>query len=463
MSVTHERWLVALSVIVVIQGAYVGLSLAVQVAESAGLRRRLLLAGAALSLAVAIWSMHFVGMLAARVPFPVDHLVFPTLLSFVVCVLVVGAAVFAVSAGPPDGVRLAAAAIAMGGGIASMHYIGMTALHASAHMQHAPALVGASIVVAIAASGLALWLAGGRGGRPPLFLSAIALGVAISGMHYTAMAGLTLQAAGHSQISAPALSSDLLAIVVAIVSFLVSGIFLLTLVPDRSGSQNERVCGEDTGARGPAADVANAGSTILNAAEFGHGSFGPLGGAGRPPRRFARHLPVEREGVTQYVGVDTVVAVHANAHYTYVFDGTTKLFCPFPISDVEARLDTRRFLRVHRSHIVNIERVLRIKRAGDSGVVELDVADPLSGACEPQPGRPAEVTDQFQIERAGTVNASASLTLFVKKRRDSCAVQPLRARLVVVAAHTSPHWIRSKLDNLGSPRRGAGPARHRED
>ena len=282
-------------------------------------------------------------------------------------------------------------------------------------------------------------------------------------MHYTAMAGLTLQAAGHSQISAPALSSDLLAIVVAIVSFLVSGIFLLTLVPDRSGSQNERVCGEDTGARGPAADVANAGSTILNAAEFGHGSFGPLGGAGRPPRRFARHLPVEREGVTQYVGVDTVVAVHANAHYTYVFDGTTKLFCPFPISDVEARLDTRRFLRVHRSHIVNIERVLRIKRAGDSGVVELDVADPLSGACEPQPGRPAEVTDQFQIERAGTVNASASLTLFVKKRRDSCAVQPLRARLVVVAAHTSPHWIRSKLDNLGSPRRGAGPARHRED
>jgi hypothetical protein len=260
-----------------------------------------------------------------------------------------------------------------------MHYIGMTALHASVHMQHAPAL-GASIVVAIAASGLALWLAGGRGGRPPLFLSAIALGVAISGMPYTAMAGLTLQAAGHSQISAPALSSDLLAIVVAIVSFLVSGIFLLTLVPDRSGSQNERVCGEDTGARGPAADVANAGSTILNAAEFGHGSFGPLGGAGRPPRRFARH------------------------------------------------------------------------RGGS-----------LSGACEPQPGRPAEVTDQFQIERAGTVNASASLTLFVKKRRDSCAVQPLRARLVVVAAHTSPHWIRSKLDNLGSPRRGAGPARHRED
>src|SRR5215813_10903522 len=136
MPVTHEPWLVALSVVVAIQGSYVGLSLAVQVGEAAGVRRRVLLAGAAISLAVAIWSMHFVAMLAARLPFPVDYLVFPTLLSFLVCVLVVGAAVFAVSvgsptgAGPPTGVRLAAAATAMGGGIATMHYIGMSALHA---------------------------------------------------------------------------------------------------------------------------------------------------------------------------------------------------------------------------------------------------------------------------------------------------------------------------------------------
>ena len=92
--------------------------------------------------------------------------------------------------------------------------------------------------------------------------------------------------------------------------------------------------------------------------EMGQGSYGPLGGAGGPPRRFARHLPVERDGVTHYVAVDSVVAVHANAHYTYIFDGTAKLFCPLPISDVEARLDTSRFLRVHRSHIVNIERVV---------------------------------------------------------------------------------------------------------
>ncbi len=159
MPVTHEPWLVALSLIVAIQGSFVGLSLAVQVGEAAGVRRRALLAGAAISLAVAIWAMHFVGMLAARLPFPVDYLVLPTLLSFLVCVIVVGTAVFIASAGPLTPLRLVASACLMGGGIVTMHYIGMKALHASAHMRHDPLYVASSMVVAIAASGLALWLA----------------------------------------------------------------------------------------------------------------------------------------------------------------------------------------------------------------------------------------------------------------------------------------------------------------
>jgi len=68
MVVNHEAWIVALSVLVAIQGAYVGLNLALELPGSTGGRRRLLLAGAALTLAVAIWSMHFLGMLAVRSP-----------------------------------------------------------------------------------------------------------------------------------------------------------------------------------------------------------------------------------------------------------------------------------------------------------------------------------------------------------------------------------------------------------
>jgi NO-binding membrane sensor protein with MHYT domain len=366
MQVSYEPWLVLLSIVIAIQGAYVGLHLAVQIAAAAGMRRRLLLAGAAFSLGVAIWAMHFVGMLAARLPFPVDYLVFPTLLSFLVCVIVVGAAVYATSSGPFTLTRLTLSACLMGAGIFSMHYIGMTALHASAHMIHDPVYVASSMAIAIAASGLALWLANGPGARPPLILSAIAFGFAVSGMHYTAMAGMTLYPHPTGLSGAPALSSDLLAIVVAIVAFCVSGIFLLFLVPERPKAEAlaaSPVPDNETDAP-PAPAVAAV-------TELGRGTYAPLGGAGGPPPRLARHLPVEHNGATQFVAVEDVVAVHANAHYTYIFNGTDKLFCSLAIGEVESRLDKSRFMRVHRSHIVNIERVTGTRRSGDSEIVEL--------------------------------------------------------------------------------------------
>jgi NO-binding membrane sensor protein with MHYT domain len=379
MPVTHEPWLVALSLFVAIQGSFVGLSLAVQVGDAVGLRRRLLIAAAAISLAFAVWIMHFIGMLAARLPFPVDYLVLPTLLSFLICVIVVGAAVVAANAGPLTPTRLAAAAVFMGLGIVSMHYTGMSALHASAHMTHAAGFVAGSVAVAIAASGLALWLANTSRGRPPLLFSATALGIAIAGMHYTAMAGVRIFPHAMPASGAPALSTDLLAIVVAIVAFLVSGIFLLALVPDRAGAQPAATPDNateplQTQSPGNGAHPVEPGGHPLhagNGADTGSGSFAPLGGAGAPPRRPARHLPIERDGATHYVAVDDIVAIHANAHYTHIFDGRDQLFCPLAIGEIESRLDTARFARVHRSHIVNLDRIVALKRAGDSGAVEL--------------------------------------------------------------------------------------------
>jgi NO-binding membrane sensor protein with MHYT domain len=381
MPVTYEPWLVLLSIVMAIQGAYVGFSLAVQIGDARGLRRRLLLAGATASLAVAIWTMHFVGMLAVRLPFPVDYLALPTLLSFLVCAIVVGAAVYATSAGPLTLLRLTLSACLMGGGIFAMHYVGMNALDASALMVHDPRYVAASMTIAIAASGLALWLAAGRGGRPPLILSAAAFGVAVSGMHYTAMTGATLYPYTTASPGAPALSVDLLAIVVAIVAFGISGIFLLLLLPDASRSSSPALALPEGATRPSAAAPLLAASSATAAAtgaadnpEFGRGTFSPLGGAGAPPRKFARQLPVERDGGTHFVAVDHIVAIHANAHYTFVFDGGDKLFCPLSIGEVESRLDDGRFVRVHRSHIVNIDRVVGYKRSGDSELVEMAAA-----------------------------------------------------------------------------------------
>jgi NO-binding membrane sensor protein with MHYT domain len=377
MPVTYATWLVLLSIVMAIQGAYVGLSLAVQIADATGIRRRLLLAGATASLAVAIWTMHFVGMLAVRLPFQVDYLVMPTLLSFLICAIVVGAAVYATSSGPLTLLRLTLSSCLMGGGIFTMHYIGMSALDASTYMIHDPVYVATSMAIAIAASGLALWLATGRGGRPPLILSAIVFGIAVSGMHYTAMAGGTLYPYVTSSPGAPSLSTDLLAIIVAVVAFCISGIFLLLLLPDTSRSTQRSVAVPGGGSiTATAEEIPAAPSTVPaggegDSPEFGRGTYAPLGGAGAPPRRFARHLPIERDGGTHFVAVDDVVAVHANAHYTYIFDGNDKLFCPLAIGDVESRLDNTRFVRVHRSHIVNIGRVVGYKRSGDNELVEM--------------------------------------------------------------------------------------------
>jgi diguanylate cyclase len=379
MPVTYETWLVLLSIVMAIQGAYVGLSLALQIAAATGARRRLLLAGATVSFAVAIWTMHFVGMLAVRTPFPVDYLVLPTLLSFLVCAIVVGTAVYATSSGPLTLLRLTLSSCLMGGGIFVMHYLGMSALDASALMIHNPVHVATSMAIAIAASGLALWLAAGQGGRAPLILSATAFGIAVSGMHYTAMAGVTLYPFAATSSGAPALSTDLLAIVVAIVAFCVSGIFFLLLLPDspRVGTQvptSAPAAGPTAAQERPeTAEPAPAAAGEMQApadVDLGRGGYSPLGGAGAP-RHFARHLPIEREGNTHFMPVEQVVAIHANAHYTYIFDGNDKLFCPLAIGDVESRLDGRHFIRVHRSHIVNIERVAGYRRSGDNEAVEM--------------------------------------------------------------------------------------------
>src|SRR6185295_13343057 len=157
-------------------------------------------------------------------------------------------------------------------------------------------------------------------------LSATALGMAIAGMHYTAMAGLTVVPFAARPAGAPVLSTDLLAIVVAIVAFIVSGIFLLTLVPDRTRPSADLATHDVA-----APDVDAAKPAPANVVDLGQGTFGPLGGAGGPPRRIAQQLPVERDGGTHFVPIDDVVAVHANAHYTYIFDGKTKLFCSLPI------------------------------------------------------------------------------------------------------------------------------------
>lgn len=351
MSPSHEPWLVALSLFVAFQGSYVGLHLARQIGAASGVRRRALIAASAFSLALGIWTMHFVGMLAVRLPVAVDFLVLPTLLSFLVCVLVVGVAVFAVSMDGPSRRRIALAGLFMGAGIVTMHYLGMYALHASLHMTHDPRWVAASIVVGLAAAGIALWLGFGDGAKGAVFVPAILMGLAISAMHYSAMAGVTFHPHAMAvPIEMPAFSPGLLAIVVSVVAFVVSGLFLLTLIPEAGGPETV-----------PAA-----------APEPLPLDLPPLPQSGG----HARTLPVEKDGLHRHLDVGHLVAVQAQAHYTQLFDGEATWFCPLSISEVEAALDPAVFARVHRSHIVNLDKVSALKNAADAAVVAMAASIP---------------------------------------------------------------------------------------
>ena len=359
MLMSHNISLVGLSLIIAIQASYVGLSLSIRVPEAGGSFRRLLLAGAALSLATGIWGMHFVGMLALKLPFNIDFMVLPTLLSFLACVLVVAVALVGASLWPLTRSTLAGTAIIMGSGISLMHYLGMSALHAAAHLEHDPFFVAASIALGIIASGFALWLAFSEARRPPLYISAITLGMAISGMHYVAMAGLTLHPLTEpGELSVPAFSADMLAVIVAVVAFIVSGLFILTLIPD------QRVAASDiSGTAQELSRSSDNGQQAKLASDLGHLS----------ERVFV--LPIERDGIAQTIDVSDIVAVHANAHYTYVSNGTSNLFCSLSITEVEERLDPHFFMRVHRSHIINLDHINAIRKSLDSGIAEM--AGPL--------------------------------------------------------------------------------------
>ena len=119
-------------------GWLTGFGLAARIRRTPGVSNRLLLAGAAAFLAVGIWTMHFVGMLAAPMPPDTVYLVLPTIVSFLICALVVGVSLFFVRIGEPSLKRVVSSAVLLGVGIASMHYVGIHGLAGDFGIEHDP-------------------------------------------------------------------------------------------------------------------------------------------------------------------------------------------------------------------------------------------------------------------------------------------------------------------------------------
>jgi len=191
MEASYNWFLVALSFLIAVFGSFTALQLTNGMKSSKTGPSLVWIIAAAVSLGGgAIWTMHFIGMLAYQVPMDVGYDPVLTFLSLLIAVVAVGVGIFIAVSGQLSIVRLLGAGIFTGLGVASMHYLGMKAMVMNGSMHYDSTLVGVSIAIAIVAATAALWLAVNLKGTWLMLGSAVVMAVAVCGMHYTGMAAM---------------------------------------------------------------------------------------------------------------------------------------------------------------------------------------------------------------------------------------------------------------------------------
>ena len=159
MNGTYDYWLVSLSVALAMAASYAALDLAGRVTSAHGRGRAIWLGFGAIAMGVGIWAMHYIGMLALTMPMRIAYDVPTVVLSLLAAISASGVALFVVSQPKMSLRQLIAGSAVMGSGIAAMHYAGMAAMRVPAVIVYNKGIVAFSIVLAIAISLVALHLA----------------------------------------------------------------------------------------------------------------------------------------------------------------------------------------------------------------------------------------------------------------------------------------------------------------
>ncbi|MDZ8107714.1 MAG: MHYT domain-containing protein [Nostoc sp. DedQUE12a] len=242
MSSIHDLRLITLSIAIAIFASYTALDLAARVTAAKASAKVAWLIGGAMVMGIGIWSMHFVAMLAFSMAIPIAYDMLIVLVSILPAIIASGGALFLASRPVLSIWQLLVGGTLMGIGIASMHYIGMLAMRMQATATYNPLLFILSIAIAIGASILALNIAFHL--RTPTSKtdwlakigSAIVMGGAIAGMHYTGMAAVKFMPTNPAAISGLATTNDsltLLGISIGTATFVILGFALLTSFIDR--------------------------------------------------------------------------------------------------------------------------------------------------------------------------------------------------------------------------------------
>lgn len=243
----YDYDLVVLSVLIAILAAGTALDLAARVTVTHGRARVLWLTAGSLAMGLGIWSMHYTGMLAFQLPVPVRYHVPTVALSLLAAVLASAVALYVASRDRLDVGRTIKGSLAMGSGIAAMHYTGMAAMRLAATTRWDILLVAASVVIAVLVSAVALWFAFHYGHAAAerwtwrKVGSAALMGLAIPAMHYTGMAAAAFRAAPDPGDAAQTVSiSQLGAYAIAAATLLTLTMAIGTSLVSRYGEERLR-------------------------------------------------------------------------------------------------------------------------------------------------------------------------------------------------------------------------------
>jgi NO-binding membrane sensor protein with MHYT domain len=226
-----------LSILVAVFASYTALDLGGRVRSTQGIARRVWLWAAAIAMGGGIWSMHFIGMLAFIMPMPMSYDIELTILSLLVAIVVTSGGFYVISRSNGSPLYLILSGIFMGLGIIAMHYTGMAAMQWNVELSYDPRFVALSVVIALGAATIALWLAFRTTDLAQKLVAAVVMGLAISGMQYTGMQAAIFTAHGEAQ-DAASFDQTNLALAVACITF-----FILALAMAASLSEQRRAEG----------------------------------------------------------------------------------------------------------------------------------------------------------------------------------------------------------------------------
>jgi len=220
---SYDTPLVLLSLAIAVFAAGMALQLAGEARDSShSVARQITILTGSLALGGGIWSMHFLGMLAFELCAAVRFDLGITLLSILPGLAASWVALSLLARRDLNLLQLCVGGVLVGAGIGAMHYSGMAAMQMAPLLRYDPWMFALSILVAVALAILALWVRFGLEGRLPapwaLLLSALVMGLAISGMHYTGMAAARFVGSPESDAPMSVMDSGYIAIAIALLT-----------------------------------------------------------------------------------------------------------------------------------------------------------------------------------------------------------------------------------------------------